>query len=85
MTLFTNLVPMIKDGKYKRENLYTAIVIHRLPGAKFNTGAKFHKIDADKPASLERFKVFCKKKFPDSRYINFYGGITGTYKMRVYI
>lgn len=67
---------------YKRENLYTVIVV-------FNEGGrsqfyKVHKVEADKPAVWTRFEKFVKGKFADKlSHANLYGGVTKKFARQV--
>lgn len=65
--------------KYKRENLYTVIVVYDGPDGKA-AFAKYHNIDCDKPATWTRTKAFFKSKFPTVKHANIYGGVTREYK-----
>lgn len=69
--------------RYRREDLYTAFVFY--PGEARLQVAKYHKIAADRPATLTTFKNFVKKNFPGARYINLYGGVTGDFIRREYL
>jgi hypothetical protein len=68
----------MKPANYKRENLYTAVVVYTEAGKpKF---AKYRNIDADKPASWIRTKAFFKDRFPTATHVNLYGGISRVFK-----
>lgn len=45
---------------------------------------KYHRIPRTKPQKLQQFFDFLDTNFPLWRYINFYGGVTGDYKTRIY-
>jgi hypothetical protein len=68
--------------KYKRENLYTVIVVYDGPNGQ-PAFAKYRNIDCDKPATWERTKRFFEKKFPTAKHANIYGGISREYKKQV--
>jgi hypothetical protein len=63
--------------RFKRENLYTCIVMCWEQCSNITyTGKKFHNVDADKPAVWQRFLHFVRKDFPNASHINIYGGIS---------
>lgn len=69
----------MEHRKYKRENLYTAVVIYKGPWGK-TAAAKYRNIDADKPATWKRAAIFFKLKFPTATHVNLYGGISREFK-----
>jgi hypothetical protein len=77
-----------KNGyNYRREDLYNVTVYCEPPaGKQFGVvWLKYRNISVDKPARLDEFKKFIRNKFPDAKYMNVYGGLTGDYYKRVYL
>ena len=70
---------------YKREDLYTCIVFGYTGFDNLPVVMKYHNIQVDKPAVLDRFKKFVSEKFGGAKYFNVYGGQSGDYYKRIYL
>lgn len=74
--------------KYKREDLYTAIVFCKMDtgGGTFKLHTlKYRNIAADKESTLGIFKKFLQRQYPTAQYMNLYGGMSGDFYKRVYL
>lgn len=75
--------------RYNRETLYTCIVViqHRVTDHGYNATQflKYRNIDADKPAVFDRFKRFIRERWPEGKYLNLYGAMSGKYIRREYL
>jgi hypothetical protein len=73
-----------KGYDYKREDLYTVIILVHPLIPEFKQALKYHNVSVDKPAALESFKKFILGRFPGATYMNVYGGMSGDYYRRIY-
>lgn len=67
---------------YKRENLYSVIVVFIVNGQ--NGFYKLRNIEADKPAVWNRFEAFVRGKYGDGlSHANLYGGISKRFSRQI--
>jgi hypothetical protein len=87
-----NSIEQKKHGyQYHREDLYTVIIFCATEIWQQSMAPrdqlyclKYRNIAVDKPAILEVFNKFIRKEFPNAKYMNVYGGVSGDYYKRVY-
>ena len=65
-----------------KEYLFTAIIYCNIKQVNGNQFLKYRRIDSRKPATVQKFEEFARK-FPGAQHINYYGGISRTFKHQV--